>query len=230
MGLRLKRSKNDIYKAVLVIIVLFVAILVNSNVTYAVDNVNIINQPKDYVGKAGDKFTASVKAEGNGLSYQWQSSYDGGKNWKNSSMASGKTSIYSFIIGAGDIGMYYRCVVKDKNGNSVTSEAHRITGVLKITEQPKDYAGKAGDKFTASVKAEGNGLSYQWQSSYDGGKNWKNSSMASGKTSTYSFTMGAGDIGMYYRCVVKDQYGNTLITNICILRGIKTDDWELPIM
>ena len=54
--------------------------------------------------------------------------------------------------------------------------------------------------------------------------------MASGKTSTYSFTMGAGDIGMYYRCVVKDQYGNTLITNICILRGIKTDDWELPIM
>ena len=99
-----------------------------------------------------------------------------------------------------------------------------------ITVQPKDFAGKVGDQFSASVTAEGTGLSYQWQYSKDGGKGWKDSGVASAKTATYSFKIASGDMGINYRCVIKDSFNNTIITNIGTLNEIKNEDWELPIM
>lgn len=99
-----------------------------------------------------------------------------------------------------------------------------------ITVQPKDFAGKVGDQFSASVTAEGAGLSYQWQYSKDGGKSWKDSGVASAKTATYSFKIASGDMGINYRCVIKDSFNNTIITNIGTLNEIKNEDWELPIM
>ena len=187
-------------------------------------------QPKDFAGKVGDQFSASVTAEGTGLSYQWQYSKDGGKSWKDSGVASAKTATYSFKIASGDMGINYRCVVRDSSGSSVISESRKLSTGLRITVQPKDFAGKVGDQFSASVTAEGTGLSYQWQYSKDGGKSWKDSGVASAKTATYSFKIASGDMGINYRCVIKDSFNNTIITNIGTLNEIKNEDWELPIM
>jgi hypothetical protein len=99
-----------------------------------------------------------------------------------------------------------------------------------ITVQPKNFIGKVGEQFSASVTAEGTGLSYQWQYSKDGGKSWRNSGVASAKTATYSFKIASGDLGINYRCVVRDSFNNTIITNIGTLNEMKNEDWELPIM
>ena len=187
-------------------------------------------QPKDFAGKVGEQFSASVTAEGTGLSYQWQYSKDGGKSWRNSGVASAKTATYSFKIASGDLGINYRCVVRDSSGSSVISESRKLSTGLRITVQPKDFAGKVGEQFSASVTAEGTGLSYQWQYSKDGGKSWRNSGVASAKTATYSFKIASGDLGINYRCVVRDSFNNTIITNIGSLKEMKNEDWELPIM
>ena len=274
---------------------LFFAIVLgynSSNLVFA-KNIVITVQPKDFIGKVGEQFSASVTAEGTGLSYQWQYSKDGGKSWRNSGVASAKTATYSFKIASGDLGINYRCVVRDSSGSSVISESRKLsTGLritvqpkdfagkswknsgvasaktatysfkiasgdlginyrcvvrdssgssvisesrklstgLRITVQPKDFAGKVGDQFSASVTAEGTGLSYQWQYSKDGGKSWRNSGVASAKTATYSFKIASGDLGINYRCVVRDSFNNTIITNIGSLKEMKNEDWELPIM
>ena len=145
-------------------------------------------------------------------------------------MASAKTATYSFKIASGDMGINYRCVVRDSSGSSVISESRKLSTGLRITVQPKDFAGKVGDQFSASVTAEGTGLSYQWQYSKDGGKSWRNSGVASAKTATYSFKIASGDLGINYRCVVRDSFNNTIITNIGTLNEMKNEDWELPIM
>ena len=59
-------------------------------------------------------------------------------------------------------GYQYRCVVKDANGKSVTSNAASIT-VFAITKQPVSFTGAAGQTAVFSVTATGAGLTYQWQ-------------------------------------------------------------------
>ena len=102
--------------------------------------------------------------------------------------------------------------------------------VLVINKQPQNITANVGDKCAANVSVSGNGLTYQWQYSNDGGKTWKNSGIASAKTATYSFTVSKNDVGMLFRCVIRDQYGNEKVSNNGILNTLKNEDWELPIM
>ncbi|WP_456057233.1 hypothetical protein, partial [Agathobacter sp.] len=197
---------------------------------HLVSGIKIESQPQNITANIGEKAAASVKASGNGLTYQWQYSNDGGKTWRNSGIASAKTATYSFTVSKNDIGMYYRCVIKDTNGNSVTSASGHLVSGIKIESQPQNITANIGEKAAASVKASGNGLTYQWQYSNDGGKTWKNSGIASAKTATYSFTVSKNDVGMLFRCVIRDQYGNEKVSNNGILNTLKNEDWELPIM
>ncbi|MBQ1555424.1 MAG: peptidoglycan-binding protein, partial [Clostridia bacterium] len=57
-------------------------------------------------------------------------------------------------------------------GVSVTKSA-----TLKITRQPANVTVALGGKVSFTVKAEGTGLTYQWQLSDDNGKTWRNSSV-----------------------------------------------------
>lgn len=61
----------------------------------------------------------------------------------------------------------YATEIESQNNSARKITELLDTGVeLKITENSQDYTGKVGETAVYSVKAEGSGLKYQWQYSY----------------------------------------------------------------
>ncbi len=85
----------------------------------------ITSQPTNVTAAAGEKATFSVKATGENLTYQWQYRNAGTTEWKNSGIKAAKTANMSFAVGTDKTlnGREYRCVITDKNGNAVTTNA-----------------------------------------------------------------------------------------------------------
>ena len=167
----------------------------------------ITAQPQDYTGAVNSTAKFTVAAEGEGLTYQWQYSDDGGKTWLASSL---KTATYSAKLTADKDGRMVRCIVMDKDGKSVPSEsAKMIVSGPAIASQPKDYTGAVNSTAKFTVTASGNGLTYQWQYSDDGGKTWLASSL---KTATYSAKLTADKDGRMVRCVITDKNGGSVIS------------------
>ncbi len=150
------------------------------------------------------------------LTYQWQS-YTNGK-WVNNSFATSQTDTLVVKITATRDGAQYRCVVTDASGNRVESNAvtlHVAAGTLTITSQPTDFAGPLNSYATFHVEAEGEGLTYRWQS-YTNGK-WVNNSFATSQTDTLVVKITATRDGAQYRCVVTDASGNQAISDAATL-------------
>ena len=184
----------------------------------------ITSQPSDYTGKAGETAAFSIKAEGKNLKYQWQYSKDGGKNWtsfQTSARPSAVKADFKWVIEERFNGWICRCKVTDGTGNSTFSETARMTVKkeedveLKITSQPSDYTGKAGETATFSVKAEGKNLKYQWQYSKDGGKNWtsfQTSARPSAAKANFQWVIADRFNNWICRCQITDESGNSVIT------------------
>ncbi len=168
----------------------------------------ITTQPKDYVGAVDSSAGFRVEAAGEGLTYQWQISDDGGETWTNSSV---KNPVYTTKLTAERNGRLVRCIVSDAGGSSVTSEAAAMRcNQLSITTQPKDYVGKIDSTARFKVKAEGAGLKYQWQISDDNGKTWTNSSV---KTASYSTRLTVEKDERLVRCIVSDSTGSSVTSD-----------------
>ena len=175
----------------------------------------ILQQPENVTGKIGSTATFEVKAEGDGITYQWQYCNSGSSTWKNSSMTGSTTNKIEVTITKGRIGQKYRCVLKDNRGNTVTTEAAQIIQAEKelvIIQQPEDVSGNIGDTAAFEVKAEGDGITYQWQYCNSGSSTWKNSSMTGSTTNKIEVTITKGRIGQKYRCILKDSEGNKVTT------------------
>ena len=172
------------------------------------EQLKITTQPADYTGAVNSTAKFTVEATGDGLSYQWQYSDNGGKTWLASSL---KTATYSAKLTAEKDGRMVRCIVTDQYGNSVTSDAAKMTvATLSILAQPANYTGALNSTAKFAVMAEGDGLKYQWQYSDDEGKTWGKSTITS---ATYSAQLTAAKNGRMVRCIVTDQYGNTAISS-----------------
>ena len=65
-------------------------------------------------------------ATGAGKTYQWQYKAPNG-TWKNTTATGAKTATLSVSVTAAKNGYQYRCIVKDNVGNSVTSNAAKLT-------------------------------------------------------------------------------------------------------
>ena len=189
----------------LVLIMLFGMLAVTAQ---AETKVTITTQPKNLVGAEGETVKTSVKASGDGLSYQWYYAYKGSSTFKKSTVSSSAT--YSVAMNSTRDGMRIYCVVKDQYGNSVKSNTVTLTmgNVAKITTQPKNLVGAEGETVKTSVKATGDGLTYQWYYAYKGSSTFKKSTVSS--SATYSVAMTTKRDGMRIYCVVKDQYGNSV--------------------
>ncbi len=170
----------------------------------------ITTQPKTAKVKVGATAKFTVKASGEGLKYQWQSSSNG-KTWKNCSSSSAKKATFTFTSKTRHSSNYYRCRVTDAAGNTVYTDAVRLY-VLGVTTQPKTQKVEAGEKVKFTVAATGAGKTYQWQVSTDG-KTWKNCSSSSAKKATFTFTGKTSHSSNYYRCRIKDNAGNTVYTD-----------------
>ena len=171
----------------------------------------ITTQPTNKTVKLGDSVTLSLKAEGNGLTYQWyfkkagQTSFS---KWNNRTHASETVTPNATWDG---IQLY--CVVKDSSGKSVQSNTVKITVTqdLKITTQPTNKTVKLGDSVTLSLKAEGIGLSYQWYFKKSGQTSF---SKWNGRThASETVTPNATWDGIQLYCVVKDSSGKSVQSN-----------------
>ena len=146
------------------------------------------------------------------LTYQWQWSSNG-TSWANTSLTGYNTDTLRVAANATTNGRYYRCVITDKFGASVTTTAAQLTvaSKLAINAQPVDQTASSGYVYF-SVGAEGDSLSYQWQWSSNG-TSWANTSLTGYNTDTLRVAANATTNGRYYRCVVTDKNGQTLFSN-----------------
>ena len=163
-------------------------------------------QPADLIGESGTQGTLAVTAEGEGLTYRWQYSDDGGSAWHDTNATRAKTPCN---LTQDRDGRLYRCVVTNVYGLQTISNTAKvvISNALKITAQPQSFTGPAGAKTTLSVTAEGKGLTYQWQYSDDNGAHWKKAKSTSAQISC---TLSSANDGRQFRCVIKNGKGETV--------------------
>jgi len=95
-------------------------------VAYKVIDIRITSQPVDFVGNIGDTATFTVVATGDGLTYQWQVSTDGGSTWLNSGLPGNTTSTFTPEITQQRLSYLFRCKITDENSNVVVSNVVRM--------------------------------------------------------------------------------------------------------
>ena len=183
----------------------------------------IISQPADQTAGLGEKASFEIGANGQELTYQWQTSNNGGKSWVNSGLTGNKTNVLKVDVTSGRDGYQFRCVLTDKNGNQLTSDAAKLNVryvPVAITSQPKNQEAEEGKTASFTVGASGSGLSYQWQASNNGGKSWANSGLTGNKTSTLQVAADKGRDGYQFRCIVTDRKGKSVTSTAATLRVI----------
>ena len=186
---------------------------------------NIVTQPTDCSAQYGEQVSFTVKADGEGLTYQWQYSDDGGKTWKRSTITK---ATYAVTLSKSNVNRMVRCIVTDKYKNQETTKAAsmKLGTLLTILEQPVDSIVKLGKEAMFDVKADGTGLTYQWQLSDDNGKTWRNSSI---KSSHYAVVLSESNINRMVRCVVKDSSGKSVTSKTASMKLLEADITKQPV-
>lgn len=186
----------------------------------------ITQQPVDRTAPVDTKATFTVAAEGEGLTYQWQYSSNKGESWINSPLESATTPALIVPVNAGRDGMMYRCAISDDNGNKIFSESAKLTvgepeeKSIIITSQPKNQFAGIGEEVQFVVEADGDGLTYRWQYSTDGGASWPNSPLESSTTDTLTLPATASRNGYLYRCKIVNSEGYTVYSEVVSLTVI----------
>ncbi len=128
-------------------------------------------------------------------------------------MEGATTDTLSVEMKAFRVGQQYKCVITDSEGNTVESQVVSLTkaeSVAVIVENPADAVAAVGATATFAVKAAGEGLTYQWMYSNNGGASWSKSTASGSNTATLSIEAKAFRNGQMYKCVVSDANGNAV--------------------
>ncbi len=183
--------------------------------------VKIEAQPESVSVARGATAEFTVEATGDGLTYQWQVKRAGDENWITTKAFTGYNTA-AMQVGAvgGRNGYEYRCIIKDKYGNTTTSEAGKLTvfsGPM-IVAQPENVSTVKGSTAEFTVEATGDRLTYQWQVKRAGNENWITTKAFTGyNTATMLVGAVGGRNGYEYRCIIKDKYGNTTTSEAAVL-------------
>ena len=174
---------------------------------------SITSQPKDAFAVIGKNASATVAAAGDDLTYAWFVKDPDKSTFTKSSMTS---STYSFKMTEAKSGRKLYCVVTDKYGNSITTETVTLSAAVPpvITAQPQNASALLGKSVSATVKAEGEGLTYKWYVCEPGKTSFYKSSITS---STYSYKMTEAKDGRKAYCVVTNSYGASVTSNTVTL-------------
>ena len=172
--------------------------------------VTITAQPEDAYAPVGSNVSFHVAASGEELAYKWQYSARG-VSWADATKFTGwdTDTVEAKLLATRD-GMYFRCIVTDKYGNSETSDpAQMFAAGASITSQPEDVYAAVGSCVSFHVDADGEDLTYKWQYSARG-VSWADATKFTGwDTDTVEAKLLATRDGMYFRCIVTDKYGNS---------------------
>ena len=168
----------------------------------------ITKQPESVYALANTSTTLSCKADGVGLTYQWQWHDANKSNWSNSW---GTGATITKTVRENWDGRVFRCLVTDAQGNSVVTN-QEIINIEGVVTQPEDQYACVGDTVYFEVDAKG-ATSYQWYFSQDAGKSWKMSGMSGASTKKLTVPVTEKRIGQSYRCTVTGVDGNTFNSN-----------------
>jgi len=81
---------------------------------------------------------------------------------------------------------------------------------LKLLRQAENAYAALGETFCVTVEAEGDGISYQWYFRNAGSEKWSKSGV---KDNTYDDVMNKTRANREVYCVIKDSYGNKIVTD-----------------
>ena len=87
----------------------------------------ITAQPESVTKNKGEIAEFTVKVTGENLTYQWEYCNAGSDKWRTSSMEGNQTETIKVAAGSWRNGQKYRCVIKDAEGNTLTSDAATLT-------------------------------------------------------------------------------------------------------
>ena len=175
---------------------------------------SITKQPADVEVKLGERFSISPQVQGSGLTYQW---YYKDSYMKDFAVSSNKTSAYAYSMQSYMHNRQVYCVITDQYGNQVTTDVATITRPaveLKLLAQPVDACSPIGQKFSVSPQVQGDGLTYQW---YYKDSYMKDFAVSSNKTSAYAYSMQSYMHNRQVYCVITDQYGNQVTTDVATI-------------
>lgn len=144
-------------------------------------------QPADANVCEGSVATFSISANGTNVAYQWQQSTDGGTTFNDITGATSSTLTLN-NVSATQNNYKYRVVISNSCRSGITSSNASliISPETSITSQPSAAQSCSGSTATFSISATGQGLSYQWQVSTNGGTSYTNVSGETGSTLTLS--------------------------------------------
>ncbi len=174
-----------------------------AKITKNLSSVNVVS---------GKTAKVSVSAVGDGLSYKWYYKNKGASKFSLTTSFTGNT--YSVKMNSTRAGRQIYCVITDKYGNKVTTKTVTLNlkTVAKITDSPDSTSVKKGATAKFTVKAVGDGITYQWQVKTPSGS-WKNTTISGYKTKTICVPATKARNGYYYRCVITDKYGNKVYSS-----------------
>ena len=178
--------------------------------------IQITGMSEDAYDANGKSVTFHIDAEGkSNLTYQWQYKLAGESKWRTPAQTSAKTADYVFKLRPSYDNIEVRCIVKDANGNSATSDV-RKANVFAITGQPQDAEIKLGEKTTFAVETVGRELVYQWYYKRPEGS-WKKVTVAGYNTAALAITANDKNNGTKFRCRITDGVGNSLVSAAAML-------------
>ena len=147
----------------------------------------IVEQPISGNVCEGSSYTLTANVVGNNLSYQWEVSSDGGNTFSPISGAINNSLTINNLTPAQSGYLYHLIATGDCGGIQVSTNASiTITQQAAISQQPTNVSSCIGGTAVFSVTASGPSLTYQWQSSNDGGVTWVNISGANSNAVTIS--------------------------------------------
>ena len=141
---------------------------------------------------------------GDDLKYQWYYKSAGSSKYKKASCTK---SSYTITMTEDRKDRKFYCIITDKYGNEVKTKTVTMKMAASITTEPKSEIVKNGSKAKITVKAVGDGLTYQWYYKDPGSSKYKKSSNAK---ATCTAEMKSSRNGRKVYCIVEDKYGNAV--------------------
>ena len=178
----------------------------------------IVQQPVSVTVHEGENAVFTVVAQGDGVQYEWEASYDSGTTWGSWDQYTSSITVYGKPNRDGRL---FRCKVWDRYGNTIYSDV-AVMGVivqstpapLVIVQQPASVTVHEGENAVFTVVAEGDGVQYEWEASYDSGTTWGSWDQYTSSITVYGKENRNGRL---FRCKVWDQYGNTIYSDVAVM-------------
>ena len=187
--------------------------LTSDAVTLSLPAAVITSQPSNATVVEGTDVVFAVEAQ-NATSYQWYCQQSADASWKVTNFTGNKTNTLTVPATAARHGYKFRCVVYGEDGEFVRSDEVSLKVIYIYTQPVSQRVIKgANAKFTVSLNNATDTTKYQWKYSKDG-TSWINTTLTGYNTAALTVEATTSRNGYQYKCVITDNYGNTMETDV----------------